>query len=163
MKKHLKIALQMLGEATRNTCDPWNLSGKSNASIRQAVMRQLMGENVPKAKCGVNALIDEFAEQLKIARTSQIHVVRQMRYMNDITNKKWDASRVWKERPLVRVRGHGLGRTDHPWLVDLSENSDQPVCVTYGIHNTEMVIPPDRVAASLNKDEPLAPLNERKV
>lgn len=165
MDRHQKIALQMLGEATRNTCDIYVLSGRGNRHLRQAIMWQLTGEKVPMSSCGVNAIAREFAEQLKIAQTSNYEVSRQLRYMNDTSNKVWTGERVLKEMPLVRVRGHGFARVNHPWALFEPKTpvSEQPVCVTYGVHNTEMMVDPALVAQSLNRDVPLEPLNKRKV
>ena len=47
----------------------WNLSGNGNAKLRARVMGLLLGENVPQAKAGINALIAELYRQCGITGT----------------------------------------------------------------------------------------------
>ena len=43
---------------TRGSGDIWRLAGPYNAGARQAVYMALTGEKLPRAKTGVNALMD---------------------------------------------------------------------------------------------------------
>ena len=51
-----QVALQMFKDGSRGI---WGLTGQSQASTRQAIMRLLTGKKLPQAKCGINALTVE--------------------------------------------------------------------------------------------------------
>lgn len=55
--RSIKHALQLIGENTRNIYDVWQLAGDAKSTIRQQVMTALTGIKHPKAKCGVNAIM----------------------------------------------------------------------------------------------------------
>jgi hypothetical protein len=59
MTENQRKALALLGQASRRF-DCLDLTGPRNAKLRQTIMALLVGSKLPQAKCGVNALRDEF-------------------------------------------------------------------------------------------------------
>ena len=65
MNAPLAEAIRMLEHATGGTFDVWGVAGPTNRRTRTAIMRTLTGEKTPAARCGVNALQDEFYRQVR--------------------------------------------------------------------------------------------------
>ncbi|OHD23703.1 MAG: hypothetical protein A2Y38_24640 [Spirochaetes bacterium GWB1_59_5] len=53
-------ALAWLGQNSHGSFDAWRLAGPHNTDLRQQIFEMLTGRDTPKAKCGVNALKQEF-------------------------------------------------------------------------------------------------------
>ena len=60
-------ALNLFRVSTRGFCDPWDLMGPGNASIRVEIMSGILGHPVPRAKAGVTALRSALQELLGIS------------------------------------------------------------------------------------------------
>lgn len=62
-------AAKLLGQYTAGRFDIWLLAGPSKSTCRQHVMSVLVngkdGKNLPKSKCGVYAIRDEFYKRIK--------------------------------------------------------------------------------------------------
>ena len=43
----------------------WTLTGDSNSGKRQRLMEELTGERLPKSRCSINALWDEFLKHIQ--------------------------------------------------------------------------------------------------
>ena len=53
-------ALRLLDIHTRGSFDVYRLSGDYASSDRQNIMQHLMGAKLPKAKCGITAMREQF-------------------------------------------------------------------------------------------------------
>lgn len=62
-------AAKLLGQYTAGRFDIWMLAGSSKSTCRQHVMSVLVngkdGKNLPKSKCGVYAIRDEFYKRIQ--------------------------------------------------------------------------------------------------
>lgn len=62
-------AARLLGQYTAGRFDIWLLAGPSKSTCRQHVMSVLVngkdGKNLPKSKCGVYAIRDEFYKRIQ--------------------------------------------------------------------------------------------------
>ncbi len=82
-------ALFSLSQLSRNF-DPWDLMGPSNVKLRQNIMTLLVGKKLPQAKCGVNALKDEF---YKVAKPQ-----------GDCSALRDDAFAIWAKEQIAQLR-----------------------------------------------------------
>ena len=62
MKPNQIEALRLLGEQTRGTFDPWDLTGPANAPVRARIMSALLDRRTPASKSGVTALRFHFSK-----------------------------------------------------------------------------------------------------
>ena len=65
MTNNIKNAINILA-AYDPECRLDRFRGSHNRHIRQRIMIALLGHDVPKAQCGINALFDEFCRQAGI-------------------------------------------------------------------------------------------------
>lgn len=166
MYEDKQIALIMLGDLTGQTCDIYKLSGGSWSTARQSLLKTLLGYKMPKAQCGVNRIVQEFAKAFSIARTTSYEVCRQLRYINDTENwkGKWTPERVMKHFPLVYVEGFGLANVTPPISIGKSKIllDRCTLVVTYGKHNEKISCTAQYIADVLNSDGVIEPINKDK-
>ncbi len=56
MTESQRLAIDILKDATRGSCDPWDMAGPAKSDQRAAFVRNFTGAKVPKAKCGVSEI-----------------------------------------------------------------------------------------------------------
>lgn len=61
MEQNQIEAIELLGQYTRDSFDPWDLAGPALAPYRRAIMCKLLDKpKVPLAQCGVTKLKQQF-------------------------------------------------------------------------------------------------------
>jgi len=66
MDESILKALRSFSTYSAGRFDVYSLAGDSKAKARQQVMSELMGAKVPRAKCGINAIKEEFQRRLGV-------------------------------------------------------------------------------------------------
>ena len=96
MDESVVKALKSFSTYSAGNFDVWSLAGDAKASCRQHIMSELLGAKVPRAKCGVTAIREEF--QRRLGATGDTIAAREGDFI-----KKARAVLAGKE-PLVDVK-----------------------------------------------------------